>query len=128
MSLAGILEVRACPHGRGVFALRGFAAGEPLRSFHDVVLTTSPASPPWRRWAMIVGRTADGKHLFWDEEPEGSSDYWSNFLDHGDTPNVRFQIDLTGRTARLVATRAIDAGDELLLNYREYDSDNWAPS
>jgi hypothetical protein len=127
VSLTGILEVKECPHGKGVFALKDFAAGDLLRRFDDILVTKSPKSPAWKRWAMIIGRTEDGERLFWDEEPERSDDYWSNFLDHDERPNVRFHIDLSRRTARLVATRAICAGDELLLDYKEYDSDNWAP-
>ncbi len=122
-----ILEVRTCPHGRGVFALRPFSEGDLIQTFEGVTTTTHPKSPPWKRWALIVGRTAEGEHLFWDEEPEGSADYWSNFLDHDDNPNVRFLIDLQQGRARLIAVDPIGVGDELLMDYREYDPDNWAP-
>lgn len=122
-----ILEVRACPHGRGVFALRTFKEGDLIQTFDDVTTTTNPRSPPWKRWALIIGRTEGGKRLFWDEEPEGSSLYWSNFLDHDTNPNVRFLIDMQQRRARLIATRSIGIGDELLMDYKEYDPDNWTP-
>ena len=122
-----ILEVRACPHGRGVFALRAFDEGDVIETIDDIIITTNPKSPPWKRWALIIGRTADGKHLFWDEEPESSSHYWSNYLDHSSNPNVRFLIDIPQRRARLMATRSIGIGDELFIDYKEYDSDNWAP-
>ena len=36
-------------------------------------------------------------------------------------------IDAKKRTARLIATRSIDAGEELFLDYKEYDPANWAP-
>lgn len=121
------LEVRACPHGRGVFALRSFREGTVIETFDRVTTTTSPTSPPWKRWALIIGRTGDGRHLFWDEEPEGSPRYWSNFLDHDNNPNVRFLIDAQRGRAHLVAIRSIGVGDELLMNYKEYDPDNWAP-
>jgi SET domain len=126
--MGDILEVRACSHGRGVFALRDFKERDLIQAFDGLSITTDPRSPPWKRWALIVGRTADGKHLFWDEEPEGSSNYWSNFLDHDNNPNVRFLMDMQQGRAHLIATRHIAVGDELLMDYREYDPDNWTPS
>jgi hypothetical protein len=125
--IEGLLEVRECPHGRGVFALRNLAPGELIRLMPDMLITTAPKSPPWKRWALIIGRTPEGQRLFWDEEADGSSEYWSNFLDHGQEPNVRFSIDIGTRTARLLAVSSIKSGEELLLNYKEYDPDNWAP-
>ena len=122
-----MLEVRRCPHGTGVFALAGFKEGAGIRDIQDVVVTTTPKSPPWKRWALIVGTTPEGEHLFWDEAPEGSEAYWSNFLDHSPDPNVRFVIDTAGGSARLMATRDVEPGDELLLNYKDYHADNWAP-
>ena len=77
---------------------------------------------------MIIGKTPDGRRLFWDEEDEGSDEYWSNFLDHSQRPNVRFSIDITKRTASLFAVSSIRAGEELFLDYKEYDPDNWTPS
>lgn len=124
---AEILEVRACPHGRGVFALKEFSEGDLIQAFDGVTVTTHPKSPPWKRWALIVGRTREGRHLFWDEEPEGSAYYWSNFLDHDGNPNVRFLIDMRQGRACLIAVRPIGAGDELLMDYTEYDPDNWTP-
>ena len=76
---------------------------------------------------MIIGRTSDGRRLFWDEEDEWSDEYWSNFLDHCQLPNVRFSIDVAKRTASLFAVRSIKAGEELFLDYKEYDPDNWTP-
>jgi len=123
----GLLEVRECPNGLGVFALRGIRAGSVIMEIDDIVITTTPKSPPWKRWALIVGSNPRGEHVFWDEAAEGSGDYWSNFLDHSEEANVRFEIDTVKRSARLVATRRIEAGEELFLNYKEYHADNWAP-
>jgi len=123
----GVLEVKRCPHGRGVFSKRKFGVGELIQTAERLTITTTPKSPPRKRWALIIGKTPEGKRLFWDEEDEGSVNYWSNFLDHSRQANVRLLIDASKRTARLIATRSIDAGDELFLNYKEYDPDNWAP-
>lgn len=123
----GLLEVRDCPHGRGVFASRDFLPGDLIRSFPKMVVTTAPRSPPWKRWAIIVGRTPDGQPLFWDEEGEESADYWSNFLDHSAEPNVRFSIDIAKGRADLYAAGSIKAGEELFIDYKKYDPGNWAP-
>jgi hypothetical protein len=123
----GLLQVKECPHGRGVFALRDFRPGETIRVMGHMTLTTTPRSPPWKRWAIIIGRTSDGKQLFWDEEEESSEDYWSNFLDHRKLANVRFSIDLPKGMATLAAIRTIKSGDELFLNYKEYGPSNWTP-
>jgi SET domain len=125
--IEGLLEVRGCPHGRGVFAARDFGVGDLIHPMSHMFVTTTPKSPPWKRWAMIIGKTPDGRQLFWDEEDEGSDEYWSNFLDHGQRPNVRFSIDIAKRTASLFAVRPIKAGEELFLDYKEYDPDNWTP-
>ena len=50
------------------------------------------------------------KDLFWDEVSEDADEYWSNFLDHSDSPNVRFIIDLEGRSARLLTVREVRSG------------------
>jgi SET domain-containing protein len=125
--IEGLLEVKGCPHGRGVFAARNFEQGDLIHSMSHMFVTTTPKSPPWKRWAMIIGRTSDGQQLFWDEEDEESDEYWSNFLDHSQRPNVRFSINIMKRTASLFAVRSIKAGEELFLDYKEYDPDNWTP-
>jgi hypothetical protein len=126
--IAGLLQVRECPHGLGVFALRRFDEGDLIQSIGNMIVTTSPSSPPWKRWALIIGNAPSGEHLFWDEEPEGSPDYWSNYLDHSVKSNVRFVIDVSMRSARLVATESIGPGEELFLNYKEYHADNLTPA
>lgn len=126
--VAGLLEVRKCPHGLGVFALRRFHPGDLIHSFENVMATTTPKSPPRKRWALIIGNAPGGEHLFWDEEPRGSPNYWSNYLDHSRDANMRFLIDVSKGSARLVATEDVEPGEELFLNYREYHPDNWAPS
>ncbi|MGA2663698.1 MAG: SET domain-containing protein [Nitrososphaerales archaeon] len=110
-----------------MFAARDFGPGEVISSVSGITFTTTPRSPPWKRWAMIVGTTSDGRQLFWDEEGEGSGEYWSNFLDHRREPNVRYSIDIEGGRASLSAVVPIKAGEELFLDYKEYHSGNWAP-
>jgi hypothetical protein len=125
--IEGLLEVKECPHGRGVFAVRNFESRERIGSMSDISITTTPRSPSWKRWALIIGRTSGGQLLFWDEAGEERGEYWSNFLDHRQQPNVRFSVDIEKRTASLFVVTPIKAGEELFLNYKEYDSDNWTP-
>ena len=110
-----------------MFALKQLFPGEVIQDFGNITFTTRPKSPPWKRWALIIGKTPEGEHLFWDEAAEGSENYWSNFIDCDKEPNVRFLIDMKNLSARLIAARQVEPDEELFLNYKEYHPDNWAP-
>src|SRR5207247_9041914 len=100
----GVLEVKGCPHGRGVFSKRKFGVGELIQTAESLAITTTPKSPPWKRWALIIGKTREGKRLFWDEEDEGSVNYWSNVLDHSPDDNVTMLLDGKKTKTELHAT------------------------
>jgi hypothetical protein len=112
--IPGVLEVRDCPHGRGVFALKDFAKGELVAMTIGGDYVATPKST--RSYALRLG-----EHLYWDEAPKDSPGYWSNFLDHNDDANCRF-VDFDKRLpgAKLTAIRAIKRNQELSLNYRDY--------
>jgi hypothetical protein len=116
--IEGTLEVRDCPHGRGVFALRDFDEGETVAMVVGGEFVKQPKST--NGYAL---RIEDNQ--FWDEIPAGDPAFWSNFLDHDNLANCRFvdfELDLPG--ARLIAVGRIEKGDELCLNYREYHKSN----
>jgi hypothetical protein len=114
----GILEVRMCPHGRGIFALRPFHEGETVSIVAGGKVVRLPTST--KGYALRIG-----DDLYWDEIEAGEPSYWSNFLDHSDMANCKFlDIDVSLPSARLVATREISKGDELFLNYRDYHPGN----
>jgi hypothetical protein len=116
--VSGVLEVRDCPHGRGVFALKDFNEGETIAIVVGGKFVRHPIST--KGYALRVG-----DELYWDEASVDEPGYWSNFLDHSGATNcsfVDFEPALPG--ARLVAIRKIRDGDEMFLNYRDYHPDN----
>jgi hypothetical protein len=116
--IPGVLEVRSCSHGKGVFALRDFSEGEVVAVVIGGEYTSRPKSTTGH--ALRIG-----DELYWDEAPPDSAAYWSNFLDHSGDPNCRFQdFNPLLPGANLVATRQISCGDEMFLNYRDYHPSN----
>jgi hypothetical protein len=116
--IPGVLEVRSCPHGRGVFAVRDFDEGETVAVVVGGEYTARPRST--RGYALRIG-----DELYWDEAPGDSPGYWSNFLDHRGDPNCRFlDFDPSLPGAKLVAIRRIKSGDEMFLNYKDYHPSN----
>ncbi len=121
MSLSSPLsvEVRPCPHGRGLFAIEDIAMGRVIREFDDLAVSSEPRSGPEGEYALRIG-----EHEYWDGFPVGSPDYWSNFIDHSDDPNSVFVIDRKQRKAQLKATKAIGKGEEIFLRYDAYFASN----
>jgi hypothetical protein len=115
MSLQGLVEVRLCPHGKGLFAIRDIPRDAVIWTFDDVTFTSRPGSPRNRNRALRVG-----EHEYWDEAREGSSDYWSNFIDHSDDPNAHFVFDRNERKAWFKAKRPIVADEEIFIKYDDY--------
>jgi SET domain-containing protein len=119
LSIRGLVEVRPCPHGRGLFASKDIARGSVIREFRDIVLTSHPTSTPQGRYALQIG-----ENEYWDGFARGSPDYWSNFIDHSDDPNSVFVFE-EGRTrAWLKAAKSIRKGEEIFINYRDYHRTN----
>ncbi|MDA4132772.1 MAG: SET domain-containing protein [Thaumarchaeota archaeon] len=112
-------EVKPCPHGKGVFATREFHDGEAIWTFEDVVFVPRTKAPLEKSYSLRVGELG-----YWDEYPVESPHYWSNFIDHSDDPNARFEFDLKRKTARLRASKHVRAGEEIFINYRDYHQDN----
>lgn len=109
------MEVRGCPHGLGLFAVRNLLAGYTIARFRGVRLTSDPASPPGRGRALRIGANE-----YWDEEPPESEFYWSNFIDHSRELNCRFVFEARKHSVSLRTTKAISAGQELFLKYDDY--------
>jgi SET domain-containing protein len=118
-SFRRIVEVRPCPHGRGLFASDDIETGSVVREFDGLVLTSRPASPIEKNHALRIG-----KDEYWDGFPKGSPDYWSNFIDHGDDPNAVFVFDKEKRKAWLKAAKPIKKGQELFIKYDYYFQSN----
>jgi SET domain-containing protein len=110
-----VVEVRRCPHGRGLFARADIKKGSVIWEFEGVVFTPRPTSAPEGRYALRIGESE-----YWDGFPQGSQDFWSNFIDHSDDPNGVFVFDKERKRARLKAARAIKKGQEIFLRYDTY--------
>jgi SET domain-containing protein len=113
------VEVRPCPHGRGLFAIVDIARGSVIREFEGVVFTAQPTSAPEGKYALRTG-----ENEYWDGFPAGSKDFWSNFIDHSDDPNAVFLFDKQRKRAWLKAERAIKKGQEIFLKYDSYFPSN----
>jgi SET domain-containing protein len=110
-----VVEVRQCPHGRGLFARAHIARGSVIREFEGVVFTTRPRSAPAGMYALRIGESE-----YWDAFPQGSPDFWSNFIDHSDDPNAVFVFDKERKRAWLKAEKPIKKGQEIFLKYDSY--------
>jgi hypothetical protein len=115
LAIKGLVEVRPCPHGRGLFASRDIGRGSVIREFEDIVLTSHPSSAPQGRYALQIG-----ENEYWDGFARGSPDYWSNFIDHAEHPNAVFVIDRERRRAWLKAAEPIAKGEEIFIKYDHY--------
>jgi SET domain-containing protein len=110
-----VVEVRRCPHGRGLFARADIEKGGLIREFEGVVLTQQPTSASEGKHALRIG-----ENEYWDGFPAASPDYWSNFIDHSDDPNVVFVFDKERRIAWLKAAKPIKKDQEIFLRYDSY--------
>jgi hypothetical protein len=116
--IPGVLEVRDCPHGRGVFVLKDFRAGETVATVVGGKFVANPTST--KGYALRLG-----DELYWDEASFDDPGYWSNFLDHDDKANCRFvDFDPNLPGAKLVAISDVREGEEMFLNYRDYHASN----
>jgi uncharacterized protein len=100
--------------GRGVFAARAIAAGETLGEFHTIRL------PPHEVKAM-AGTTLS--HFWFEDDADGAAFIVLGFIElvnHSLTPNSdrRWSHTPEGEVVTLFATRAIDPGEQLFIDYR----------
>ncbi len=86
-----------------------------IREFEGVVIATRPTSAPERRYALRIG-----ENEYWDAFPQGSPDFWSNFIDHSDDPNAVLVFDKQRKKAWLKAEKPIKKGEEIFLRYDSY--------
>jgi SET domain len=116
--IEGVLTLRECPHGRGVFALRDFREGETIAVVVGGEFAEHPKST--KGYALRLG-----DELYWDEASKKDPGYWSNFLDHSGGPNAKFvDFDPNLPGAKLKAIRNIRKGEEMFLNYTDYYPSN----
>jgi hypothetical protein len=115
MSLKAHVDVRPCPHGKGLFSSMEIPRDAVIWRFDEVTFTSHPRSQRSRNHALRIG-----EHEYWDEASDGSPDYWANFVDHSDYPNARFVFDRKDMRVWLRATRPIEMDEEILIKYDDY--------
>lgn len=115
------LQVRTVPgKGRGIFAGRRFEADEVLERAPVIVI-------PNAEWDL-VGRSVVASYCFtWGKADDAAIPLGrSSLLNHSYTPNAYAQVHLRGRLIEFLALRAIEAGEEITLNYNGGPDDRTA--
>lgn len=96
--------------GRGVFAARAFAAGEVLERAPVIVFPRADVRP-------LAGTLLDDYWFWWDEDHNAAALGCGSLYNHDCPANARYERDPATRTLTFVAVRAIDAGEEITINY-----------
>jgi hypothetical protein len=102
------LAVREGRHGRGVFATRRFEKGDPLESCPTLELPD----------AQVVGQLADYVFGTGDDDQVLLLLGFGMLYNHSAKPNAEY-IEDGPRTITFVATRTVEPGDELTIDYGE---------
>lgn len=106
------VEVRECSHGHGAFATQDFEQSVTIASFKGAIvdeLSDSNEEQPIR-----VG------DQFWMRVTTPSGDSWACYLDHSDSPNAKFVVDVEAGAGDLIAVKPIKADEEILINYGQF--------
>lgn len=111
------VEIRPSPiHGKGVFATARLPSGIviPDNIPPDEYVAIDPkSSDDWKDGVSAVMRP-DGLLLVY-RNPSRDFESWTDHINHSYDPNVV----MVGEHMRVVTIRAIDAGEEITLDYRE---------
>ena len=102
------LELKNCPHGRGVFAKEPIEAGEEILQFEGAVVGLEDLPEPYTAETDYYLQV--GENLFMG--PSGKID---DYVNHSCEPNcgIKFDVD----AIKLVAIAQIDAGDQITFDY-----------
>ncbi|MDG6904327.1 MAG: SET domain-containing protein-lysine N-methyltransferase [Nitrososphaerota archaeon] len=114
----GLVEVRSCIHGKGLFAMIDLPLPTMIVEIKGVVFETAPTNPS-TPYALRIGQ-----NCYWDECPPESDLYWTNFIDHDNYPNSVFAFSLDKKTAWLLTTKPVKKGEELFIKYDDYYGEN----
>lgn len=109
MNLAAV-EARPSPiAGLGLFALRAFTAGERLAPYLGTLSSVTPPAAAGKIYALEIGpgRWLDGS----------AADNPARHANHACHPNAELVWTEAEATAWLVATRPLQAGEEITFDY-----------
>lgn len=113
--------------GRGVFALRRFAKDEVVETAPVLVLRVDYDALP----ELLKTYVFDWTTLTGVPRSQGVALGYGSMYNHDNPANLRYVADARQSVMRYVATRDIEAGEELTINYNglrgapEWDDDNW---
>jgi SET domain-containing protein len=118
-NLASLVEVKQSPlHGRGLYAAANLAAGSKIGVWPALILSAEDTDKV---------RTTRLYHyvFFVDETAAGAMRAAVAFgpismCNHSTDPNAEFEVDAGSATVTLTASRAINAGDEILIDYGDF--------
>jgi hypothetical protein len=103
------------PKGRGVFALRSFAAGELVEEAHVILGKLGGLADALKdyhfNWTALIGQT--GKSLYQVAIALGNGSLYNS----ANPANMRYEADPARLSIRFIAVRDIAAGEELTINY-----------
>ena len=111
--MADVVICGSAGRGRGVFASRGFAAGETIEVCPVIALSEADA------------RTLDGTGLFdyyfgWGDEGKAAAIALGcgSLYNHSNEPNAMHRKCAGDGTLSIVATQPIAAGEEICISYQ----------
>ncbi|WP_017593021.1 SET domain-containing protein-lysine N-methyltransferase [Nocardiopsis potens] len=110
---AGGLEVRASAvHGRGVFALRGFRAGD-LVELCPVLVLPAADRPP------VDGTLLYEYYFNWEGGAVGIALGYGTLYNHAAEPLARYRKDFAASALHITAVADIPAGTEITVDYTD---------
>jgi SET domain-containing protein len=96
--------------GRGVVAVRTFAAGDVVERAPVIVVPRADVAP-------LRGTLLDDYWFWWDDGHVACALGWASLYNHACPANATFARDERTRTLLITAARPIAAGDEVTINY-----------
>ena len=97
-------------HGFGVFTDEAFASGDPIEECPVLVI-------PSRQRELIDRTVFSGYYYEWGEGEGALALGFGSLYNHAPEPNARYERDADPQVLRVVASRVIDAGEEVLIDY-----------
>ncbi|MEZ5963247.1 MAG: SET domain-containing protein [Planctomycetota bacterium] len=107
---AGLRVGRSPGRGRGVFATRGFAAGEVIERAAVIVFPRADVR-------SLQGTLLDSYWFWWDEACNAAALGCGSLYNHAAPANARFARDVEAPALVFLAARPIAVGEEITINY-----------
>lgn len=104
-------------HGRGVFTHSDIPEGTLLEICPAIII-------PEKEVAIIHETTLHDYYFLWGDAQKEAAIVlgFGSIFNHSDSPNARYIMDYEQKTMDFFATRDIEAGEEIFVNYRDDDT------